>query len=54
VPVAPRDTLQALAAEVDQVVCLASPEPFRAVGAHYANFDAVADDEVIASLASVP
>ena len=55
VPVAPRDTLQALAPEVDQIVCLASPQPFQAVGAHYLNFDAVEDAEVVDALAaSVP
>jgi putative phosphoribosyl transferase len=52
VPVAPHDTLQALSAEVDQVVCLASPQPFRAVGEHYQNFDAVEDAEVVEALAS--
>lgn len=52
VPVAPLDTLQALAAEVDQIVCLASPQPFRAVGEHYRNFDAVEDAEVIGALES--
>jgi putative phosphoribosyl transferase len=52
VPVGPQDTLQALAAEVDQIVCLASPQPFRAVGEHYLNFDAVEDAEVIAALAA--
>jgi putative phosphoribosyl transferase len=54
VPVAPSDTLQALAAEVDQIVCLATPQPFRAVGEHYQNFDAVEDAEVVEALASVP
>jgi putative phosphoribosyl transferase len=52
VPVAPSDTLRALAAEVDQVVCLATPQPFRAVGEHYRNFDAVEDDDVIEALAA--
>ncbi|MEO5696627.1 MAG: phosphoribosyltransferase family protein [Burkholderiaceae bacterium] len=52
VPVAPRDTLAALRPEVDQIVCLAQPYPFRAVGTHYLNFDQLDDDEVIAALAS--
>jgi putative phosphoribosyl transferase len=50
VPVAPAQTLQALQPEVDQVVCLMTPEPFRAVGLHYRCFDQVEDEEVIAAL----
>jgi putative phosphoribosyl transferase len=51
VPVAPQDTLRMLRPEVDQIVCLATPQPFRAVGEHYRNFDQVEDDEVMAALA---
>jgi len=50
VPVAPHDTLIALAAEVDRVICLAEPSPFRAIGLHYGDFHQVGDDEVIAAL----
>ncbi len=50
VPVAAADTLAVLRHEVDQVVCLAQPEPFRAVGLHYEDFEQVSDDEVIAAL----
>jgi putative phosphoribosyl transferase len=50
VPVAPGDTLRALAAEVDQLVCLVQPHPFFAVGEHYLRFGQVQDDEVIAAL----
>jgi len=50
VPVAPAQTLQALQPEVDQLVCLMTPEPFRAVGLHYRCFDQVEDEEVIAAL----
>ena len=50
VPVAPRDTLDQLRGEVDQVVCLDTPYPFHAVGEHYQRFDQVEDDEVIAAL----
>lgn len=46
VPVAPADTLAALRAEVDDMVCLAQPEPFVAVGRHYIDFAQVGDDEV--------
>jgi putative phosphoribosyl transferase len=47
VPVAPRDTVQALRMNVDELFCLETPEPFRAVGVHYADFHAVTDEEVI-------
>jgi putative phosphoribosyl transferase len=50
VPVAPHDTLMALAREVDQIVCLAEPSPFRAIGLHYDDFHQVSDEEVIAAL----
>lgn len=47
VPVAPASTLDELAHEVDDVVCLATPEPFIAVGEHYRNFTQTSDDDVI-------
>ena len=50
VPVAPAESLAALANEVDDVVCLHTPHPFRAVGAFYRHFDQVGDDEVVALL----
>jgi putative phosphoribosyl transferase len=50
VPVAPHDTVLALRAEVDDLVCLAEPEPFHAIGLHYDDFHQVGDDEVIAAL----
>ena len=46
VPVAPRDALASLAGECDEVVCLATPEPFYAVGAHYSDFTQTSDEEV--------
>lgn len=46
VPVAPLETLDALRAEVDELVCLATPFPFVAIGAFYADFRQVSDDEV--------
>ena len=52
VPVAPPDVIAALGAEVDEVVCLATPEPFSAVGCHYVDFAQVDDDGVLAALAS--
>ena len=50
VPVAPSDTLAALRAEVDDIVCLAEPYPFHAIGLHYRDFHQVGDDEVLAAL----
>ncbi|MCT7377005.1 phosphoribosyltransferase [Chelativorans salis] len=47
VPVAPRDTLDSLKADADEVVCLAAPLNFRAVGLHYRNFDQTSDAEVV-------
>jgi putative phosphoribosyl transferase len=53
VPVAPADTVAALSQEADAVVCLAQPEPFHAIGLHYADFHQVPDDEVLAALDSL-
>jgi putative phosphoribosyl transferase len=50
VPVAPRDSLQELSPLADEVICLSSPEPFLAVGAHYRDFTQTTDEEVIALL----
>lgn len=47
VPVAPADSLRELKALCDEVVCLITPEPFYAVGAHYRDFDQTTDEEVI-------
>src|SRR5581483_11753592 len=46
VPVAPRHTLDELRPLVDELVCLAAPEPFHAVGLWYADFAEVSDEEV--------
>lgn len=46
VPIAPRDVIRALESECDEVVCLAMPEPFMAVGAHYLDFGQTSDVEV--------
>ena len=51
VPVAPKDTLDALSLEADDTICLATPEPFHAVGLAYANFAQTSDAEVIDALA---
>jgi putative phosphoribosyl transferase len=47
VPVAPADSLTELEAECDDIVCLATPEPFYAVGQHYRDFTQTKDDEVV-------
>jgi predicted phosphoribosyltransferase len=46
VPIAAPDTCDALRAEVDDIVCAATPEPFRAVGLWYEDFSQTTDDEV--------
>ena len=50
VPVAPADTLARLAPLVDEVVCPATPEPFIAIGLHYADFHQLEDREVVAAM----
>lgn len=50
VPVAPASTIHELASECDEAVCLATPEPFGAVGAFYQDFRQTEDREVIALL----
>lgn len=47
IPVAPPETLTKLASEADEVVCLAAPPDFHAVGVHYDNFEQTSDREVI-------
>ena len=51
VPVAPPDTLEKLRPLCDDVVVLAMPQPFYAVGQHYLDFRQVDDREVIDLLA---
>jgi putative phosphoribosyl transferase len=51
VPVAPGAALRRLREEADEVVVLAAPEPFFAVGEWYRRFDQVSDEEVLAALA---
>jgi putative phosphoribosyl transferase len=47
VPVAPPDTVASLRSEVDDLVCLHSPEDFAAVGQFYDDFSQTTDDDVI-------
>jgi putative phosphoribosyl transferase len=46
VPVAPRETCDALRAIADEVVCALTPDPFRAVGLWYRDFEQTSDEEV--------
>ena len=51
-PVAPPETVEVLRGEADDVVCLATPASFRAVGVWYRDFTPVRDSEVRSILAA--
>lgn len=53
VPVGAPDSVLRVQSSADEVVCLATPTSFHAVGAHYLRFDQVSDDEVVAILREV-
>jgi predicted phosphoribosyltransferase len=46
VPVAAPETCEALSDQVDEVVCVLTPDPFQAVGLWYDDFRPTTDDEV--------
>ena len=46
VPVAPPDVASTLRREVDELVCLETPEDFYAIGTYYDDFRQVSDDDV--------
>lgn len=46
VPVAPPDTIAELHHDADKIICLATPDPFGAIGRFYQDFTQVSDDEV--------
>jgi predicted phosphoribosyltransferase len=46
VPVSSPETCEELRAEVDEVVCAATPQPFQGVGRWYEDFSQTTDDEV--------
>jgi putative phosphoribosyl transferase len=46
VPVAPPDTCRALDRETDGAICLATPQPFMAVGQWYLDFAPPSDEEI--------
>jgi len=54
VPVAPTDSLPVLRSDADDVICLEDYEFFGAIGAYYADFTQVPDEEVIELLRRVP
>ena len=51
VPTAARDAVARLEGVADQIVALATPEPYLGVGAWYADFPQLTDEEVVAALA---
>ena len=46
-PVGPAESLEALAGQADELICLCAPPAFEAVGQYYTQFEPVSDDEVI-------
>jgi len=54
VPVAPTENLAELRSDADEVICLEDYEFFGAIGAYYADFSQVADEEVIELLRRFP
>ena len=52
VPVAPVGWEDRLGGDADELVAVATPEPFYAVGRFYRDFSPVTDEEVVAALAS--
>jgi putative phosphoribosyl transferase len=54
VPVAPAEVVARIKAEVDDFVCIMTPEPFYAIGIYYADFAQLADADVTAILARHP
>ncbi|MGQ0666641.1 MAG: phosphoribosyltransferase [Nitrospiraceae bacterium] len=47
IPVGPEKTIRAVRAQVDELVILATPDPFWAVGNHYVDFTQVGDHDVV-------
>lgn len=45
-PTSAQDTYNRLLGEADEVICIATPEPYIAVGLWYEHFDQTSDDEV--------
>lgn len=47
IPVGPVETIQEVRMQVDELVVLATPEPFDAVGNHYIDFTQISDHDVV-------
>ena len=47
IPVGPEDTILKLASQVDEMICLATPPYFTAVGQFYQQFEPVEDNDVL-------
>lgn len=47
VPTAPPETCAALGREVDETVCVMTPEPFYSIGSSYLDFSQTSDEEVV-------
>jgi putative phosphoribosyl transferase len=47
IPVGPVETIRQVDAQVDELVVLATPDPFWAVGNHYVDFTQVSDHDVV-------
>jgi len=47
IPVGPVDTIPEVREQVDELVILATPDPFWAVGNHYTDFAQVSDHDVV-------
>lgn len=50
VPVAPPDWSARLGSDADELVCVATPEPFCAIGRFYADFSQTSDQQVLACI----
>lgn len=53
-PVAPSDWLERLGDVADELIAVETPRDFQAVGAHYRDFSATTEQEVIAALERAP
>ena len=54
VPVAPAEAIERLRLEVDDIICLETPEDFFAIGQFYEDFHQLGDEEVVALLERAP
>lgn len=52
-PVAPKEALEEISSQADDIICLHPAEVFRGVGGFYRDFSQLSDDETVALLAQV-